>query len=549
MTPKQTPAGARPTTQDLRETVLHILSDGAWHALPQELPPPFEVPIPIGDWAPVELALMQEGLIEVSRHGNLRLTGRPEEAAEKPAAEFPDRPGTEPGEPAVANEPIPQENPPPAEQVPTKPARSRKPLEQAVLVVLADGKWHRFADLHRRFPTGLAEGGDRRDGHRRLTSLLRQLAAKGQIKLYGRDVRKVRLNTQLDKESPPEAQQGPDENLLQPGLGDTSASEPAETAETATAAERPLATTDTLPAEAAHAGQGTREIVQLPIAELSLHPAFEHIPRMRHDEWEPFLEDVQHHGIREPVTVQDDQPLVLLDGRHRLEAAQHAGLTHLPARLVHWDEQAQEEHVYASALHRRHLNDDQRAVLAARRYQKQSQQARQDRARKAGQAGGRGRRRKGDSSQDAPASKLTADTSQKKRKASTRQRIAQAYAVPEKKLRKAIVLEEKAPQVAQQVLAGEIGLHQAVQMLPREGTPETSPATAEPELASQEPTLAEAVPAEQPEPTPRPSAAFVPADSPRALAEALVKSMRREPAINFLHEALAVVEDDPGNAR
>jgi uncharacterized protein (TIGR02996 family) len=240
------------------------------------------------------------------------------------------------------------------------------------------------------------------------------------------------------------------------------------------------------------------EIVQLAVEDLRLHPALADIPQMRPEEWQPFLEDVREHGVREPLTVQVGQPYLVLDGRHRLEAAKEVELAIVPVRLVNLSESEQEEHVYVSALHRRHLTDDQRAVLTARCYVGQAQQARQDRARKGGQAGGRGRPKKDDSSQAGAAAELPGSKSGNGRKTSTRQRVAKEHGVPEKKLRNAIELEQEAPEVAQQVVDGESTLKQALQAVRGEELQVTTPAAAESEGVGPDTTLNETGGHEQP---------------------------------------------------
>jgi hypothetical protein len=447
-----------------------------------------------------------------------------------------------------------------------------KPLEEAVLAVLNDGEWHKFSELHGHFPTGMVDGGDSLHGRKRLKSLLRKLVVAGRLQAWDDDVEnKVCLCARPENGVPADAQQEPaavqesspavespaavTDSSGTPQAEDTTGQEEHGLTEPTTPTAEPadvpqeLPTTERdsprpAPGETEQPGEAAHEIVQLALEDLRLHPALADVPRMRPEEGQPFLEDVREHGVREPLTVQVGQPHVVLDGRHRLEAAKEVDLAIVPVRLVNLSESEQQEHVIVSALHRRNLTDDQRAVLAARCYAGQAQQARQDRARKGGQAGGRGRPKKDDSSQAGAAAEQTGGEPGKGRKTSTRQRVAEEHGVPEKKLRNAIELEQQAPEVAQQVLDGEITLKQALQAVRDEERQATT--AAESETVGPDTPLDETGGHEQPalDPCPRPAGTGlqVPAGSPQELAEALVKALGREAAVGFLSAALAAAQ-------
>jgi hypothetical protein len=146
-------------------------------------------------------------------------------------------------------------------------------------------------------------------------------------------------------------------------------------------------------------------IVHLPVSGLGAHRAACDVPEMREEEWRQFRADVQARGVQEPLVVQRGG--VVLDGRHRLRAAQETGQETVPARVVDLSEEEQAAFVYRAALVRRHLTDDQRAVLAALWDKAQSKATSRERARKAGQAGGRGRKKAADSSEEGASSKLS----------------------------------------------------------------------------------------------------------------------------------------------
>lgn len=138
--------------------------------------------------------------------------------------------------------------------------------------------------------------------------------------------------------------------------------------------------------------------INLPF-ELSLDRVQEHpqaglVPGMRESEYRDFAEDVVKHGVQTPVEVlaQEDGSFILLDGRHRVRAQREAGKTTVPA--IRAELRAGEtalERMVRTALHRRHLTDDQRAVMATELQRELSKQAMTERAQRGGKAGGRGR--------------------------------------------------------------------------------------------------------------------------------------------------------------
>src|SRR5262249_4500980 len=138
-------------------------------------------------------------------------------------------------------------------------------------------------------------------------------------------------------------------------------------------------------------GAPAQKIVRVRIADLVLHPAAQHVPRMRDDQWQPVRESIRRDGVQQPILVQI--PNIVLDGQHRTEASRERGDVWIPAILVDLSPPEPEARVSESALLRRHLSDDQRALLAARWQQPQVAQAKQDRARKGGSAGGRSRQK------------------------------------------------------------------------------------------------------------------------------------------------------------
>src|SRR3990172_4074930 len=86
------------------------------------------------------------------------------------------------------------------------------------------------------------------------------------------------------------------------------------------------------------------------------------IPPMRRGEYEDLLRDIKLRGIVTPLDVVGE---VVLDGRHRLNAAKELGLETVPVREVALNGQDATEYVLKAAVIRRHLTDDQRAHIAS----------------------------------------------------------------------------------------------------------------------------------------------------------------------------------------
>lgn len=93
-----------------------------------------------------------------------------------------------------------------------------------------------------------------------------------------------------------------------------------------------------------------------------LHPVAEIFPVMDEAAFAALVADIAAHGQREPILVLDGQ---VIDGRHRLRACEQLGLEPL-VREVGADEGDPSGLVVSLNLHRRHLSESQRAMVAAR---------------------------------------------------------------------------------------------------------------------------------------------------------------------------------------
>lgn len=91
------------------------------------------------------------------------------------------------------------------------------------------------------------------------------------------------------------------------------------------------------------------------------HPAAEIFPMMSAEEFDGLVIDIKAHGLLEPVVLYDGK---VLDGRNRLRACQQLNIE---PRFEHWPNgEDPHEYVVSKNLHRRHLNESQRAMVAAK---------------------------------------------------------------------------------------------------------------------------------------------------------------------------------------
>ena len=97
-------------------------------------------------------------------------------------------------------------------------------------------------------------------------------------------------------------------------------------------------------------------------ASFPLHPAAELFPVMDEVAFAALMADIAAHGQREPILILDGQ---VIDGRHRLRACEQLGLEPL-VRQVSADDGDPFGLVVSLNLHRRHLSEGQRAIIAAR---------------------------------------------------------------------------------------------------------------------------------------------------------------------------------------
>jgi N6-adenosine-specific RNA methylase IME4 len=96
---------------------------------------------------------------------------------------------------------------------------------------------------------------------------------------------------------------------------------------------------------------------------LKPHPLAHLIPDMRPSEWQDFYNDIVIRGIKVPLEVLADGTVV--DGKHRLRAAIESGMKEVPIVDAPLSGDSPESYMLKAAVLRRHLTDDQRAIIAS----------------------------------------------------------------------------------------------------------------------------------------------------------------------------------------
>lgn len=186
-------------------------------------------------------------------------------------------------------------------------------------------------------------------------------------------------------------------------------------------------------------------MVRSKTVDLVEHPLSGIVPDMRSDEWDTFLGDIAERGILEPLVVLEDNTVI--DGRHRMRAALQLGLSDVPIRVVHLDDGEAEEYMVKAAMLRRHLTDDQRAMLAREWQKRRSRQVQSDAGKYA--VGIR------DGVIDLPimGKSITPHNS--------RQEAADMFGVSKHKLEHIKQLEDEAPEILERVRSGELSIPEA----------------------------------------------------------------------------------------
>lgn len=96
---------------------------------------------------------------------------------------------------------------------------------------------------------------------------------------------------------------------------------------------------------------------------LPIHPAANLFPEMTQSEFQELVADMRQHGQKVPILTNGGQ---VIDGRHRLRACNILGIKPELKELDCANDASVEQTVISINLHRRHLSESQRALIAAR---------------------------------------------------------------------------------------------------------------------------------------------------------------------------------------
>lgn len=210
---------------------------------------------------------------------------------------------------------------------------------------------------------------------------------------------------------------------------------------------------------------------EIDTGQLRPHPEASRVPMMTGPAWDDFMADIKERGVRVPLEVEPGTHTVL-DGRCRLLAAKRNGIATVPVIEANLQGDDPVLYMLRAASLRRHLTDDQRAMLANEERKYLAGKNQQERAAKAGKSGGRSRPKKRDSLETDAFSKLSpmseAWAADQERKERGRAQAARQHNVSERKVRQAQQVEEAAPALAEKVRAGEVTLAQAAREVQRE---------------------------------------------------------------------------------
>src|SRR5262245_45192290 len=98
---------------------------------------------------------------------------------------------------------------------------------------------------------------------------------------------------------------------------------------------------------------------------LKPHPLADLLPAMSEEEFKVLTEDIRTNGLRVPIVTYQS---AILDGRHRYKAATEAKIALTEKDFVEFKPNSKDtplKFVISQNVNRRHLNESQRAVIAA----------------------------------------------------------------------------------------------------------------------------------------------------------------------------------------
>ncbi len=193
---------------------------------------------------------------------------------------------------------------------------------------------------------------------------------------------------------------------------------------------------------------------ELELSKLEIHPLAKLFPLLSDADYKKLKADILKNGQIEPIIVSLDEKFIL-DGRHRLKACLEL------EREPKWEYRdvcgghTDEDYIWARNVLRRHLTDDQRAMLAAKWADTIREMAKKNSAANLKQGD-----KKPDRA-DSPARAQNGDHA-------TRQAIADRAQVSSHKAKQAQAVHNKDPELGKKVAAGMIPLRVAAKQVNKE---------------------------------------------------------------------------------
>lgn len=96
---------------------------------------------------------------------------------------------------------------------------------------------------------------------------------------------------------------------------------------------------------------------------LEIHPIANLFPEMSESQFDELKQDIAQNGLQMPILMYSGK---VVDGRHRLRACSALGIIPKFAELEASNDKSVEQSVISINLHRRHLTESQKAIIAAR---------------------------------------------------------------------------------------------------------------------------------------------------------------------------------------
>jgi ParB-like chromosome segregation protein Spo0J len=205
------------------------------------------------------------------------------------------------------------------------------------------------------------------------------------------------------------------------------------------------------------------KVRELPTASLSLHPQVNLVPAMSADQFKVFKEDVKARGVQKPIELIPGTKIII-DGRSRWMAATDAGLVSVPVvDAVFAEDESPVAYMIRVAYLRRQLTTGQRAALGVELKRELARAARE--RKKAGALKGSAAAAESRRSPATLPATVPERPAGKNRAGEAREQAAAAVGVSGRTISTAEKVQEKAPELFEQVKNGTMKLAAAARVV------------------------------------------------------------------------------------